>query len=163
MFPNREIIAAGVWASGLASWGLYGTFAPASSFWGKVISGAADRTRPVVSLTFDDGPTPGSTERVLDLLAKLNTPATFFVIGQNAEQWPQLLRRMDAEGHIVAGHTFDHRHFGLFRGWGYWQRQVERSNRLIEEIIGNSVRTPLHPAKVILQGLRRVAARPARR
>ena len=136
MLPERDILAAAASATALAVAAVHGTFASTSSFWGKVIWRARDRTNPWVSLTFDDGPTAGSTDRVLDLLGKLGVEATFFVIGQNVARWPNLVRRMDAEGHIVANHTFDHGHFDMFRGWKYWQEQVARTNRLIEDLIG---------------------------
>ena len=121
-------VAAGLFA--------YGTFAPASSLWGPVVSRAADRTRPHVALTFDDGPSPGSTERILDVLKAARVPAAFFVVGRNAEQWPRLVERMDAEGHVVGNHTWDHSHYGIFRRDGYWRAQVDRTDRLIAQIIG---------------------------
>ena len=114
---------------------LYGTFAPNSPFWGKVVSSAPSQTKSV-SLTFDDGPTEGASDRILDQLGELGIHATFFVIGRNVQRWPKLIERMDAEGHIVANHSFDHAHFGLFRGPRYWQRQVCQTDDLIHQIIG---------------------------
>jgi peptidoglycan-N-acetylglucosamine deacetylase len=64
--------------------------------------------RNEVVLTFDDGPWPGSTERVLDALAHECVKATFFLIGRNAAAHPALARRELAEGHTVASHTFSH-------------------------------------------------------
>ncbi|MFB9263058.1 chitooligosaccharide deacetylase NodB [Bradyrhizobium erythrophlei] len=61
-----------------------------------------------VYLTFDDGPNPRWTPDVLDVLAEHRIPATFFVIGAYAEDQPQLIRRMIAEGHEVANHTLTH-------------------------------------------------------
>jgi peptidoglycan/xylan/chitin deacetylase (PgdA/CDA1 family) len=136
MLAQRNVIMAAASMTALGLCAVRGTFAPTSSFWGKVVWRSPDRSQPWVSLTFDDGPTAGSTDRVLDLLRNRGVFATFFVIGRNAARWPELVRRMDAEGHIVANHTFDHGHFDLFRGWGYWRRQIARTNQLIEEIIG---------------------------
>lgn len=59
-------------------------------------------------LTFDDGPLPGPTTRILDALKAECVKATFFVIGRNAAANPQLIRRQVAEGHTVANHTFSH-------------------------------------------------------
>jgi peptidoglycan/xylan/chitin deacetylase (PgdA/CDA1 family) len=112
-----------------------GTFAPASSFWGPVVS----RARPTaagVALTFDDGPTPGATDRVLDALADLRAKATFFVVGHNARKHPDLVSRMHAEGHIVGNHTLDHAHFGLMRRRVYWQRQIRETDEIIRQVIG---------------------------
>jgi peptidoglycan-N-acetylglucosamine deacetylase len=61
-----------------------------------------------VVLTFDDGPWPGTTEKVLNALKRECVRATFFVLGQYAAERPDLLRRELAEGHTVAHHTFSH-------------------------------------------------------
>ncbi len=61
-----------------------------------------------VILTFDDGPVPGLTDRVLSLLEAENTRATFFLIGRNAAAHPHLVRRMISNGHTVANHTMTH-------------------------------------------------------
>jgi peptidoglycan-N-acetylglucosamine deacetylase len=66
------------------------------------------RSRRVVALTFDDGPVRGGTERVLDALARLGVPATFFCVGVNVERHPELVRRAVAEGHVVAAHSMWH-------------------------------------------------------
>src|SRR5687768_16289903 len=73
------------------------------------------------ALTFDDGPTPGGTDRVLDLLGKHGAPAPFFVIGKNVERHPDLLRRIAAEGHIVGNHTWRHAKLGFLRSTEYWR------------------------------------------
>ena len=70
---------------------------------------AHDRTgAPVVYLTFDDGPHPTWTPQVLDLLELYNAPATFFVLGQSATRFPEIVERMVAAGHEAENHTFDH-------------------------------------------------------
>lgn len=61
-----------------------------------------------VVLTFDDGPSPGNTERVLDALERECVRATFFLIGRNAQAHPALARRTLAAGHTVAHHTYSH-------------------------------------------------------
>jgi peptidoglycan/xylan/chitin deacetylase (PgdA/CDA1 family) len=61
-----------------------------------------------VYLTFDDGPHPEHTPRVLDVLREHGTRATFFVIGENAQANPDLTRRIVAEGHLLAHHSFAH-------------------------------------------------------
>ncbi len=63
---------------------------------------------PVVYLTFDDGPHPTWTPRVLELLELYNAPATFFVLGESATRYPEIVERMVAEGHQAENHTFDH-------------------------------------------------------
>jgi peptidoglycan/xylan/chitin deacetylase (PgdA/CDA1 family) len=61
-----------------------------------------------VVLTFDDGPLPGPTNRVLAALARECARATFFLIGRNAAANPALVRRIAAEGHTIANHTYAH-------------------------------------------------------
>jgi peptidoglycan/xylan/chitin deacetylase (PgdA/CDA1 family) len=114
----------------------HGTFDPRSTFWGPIVSRARPGHSTGVALTFDDGPTPGATDRVLDTLGELNAPAAFFVVGRNARQHPKLLERMHAEGHLVCNHSLDHAHLGLFGRDGYWMRQVNETDELIRQIIG---------------------------
>jgi peptidoglycan/xylan/chitin deacetylase (PgdA/CDA1 family) len=63
----------------------------------------------MIALTFDDGPHPGNTGRVLDVLKKYGVHATFFVLGCNAGYYPEPLRRAIAEGHEIENHSFDHK------------------------------------------------------
>ncbi|RPD43685.1 polysaccharide deacetylase family protein [Paracnuella aquatica] len=65
-------------------------------------------TERVVYLTFDDGPHPQITPFVLDLLKTYSAKATFFCIGKNVQQHPDVYQRILAEGHAVGNHTFDH-------------------------------------------------------
>ena len=62
----------------------------------------------VVALTFDDGPHPEHTPKILDVLARHGVKATFFVIGERAEAHPEIVRRIIAEGHLVGNHTYSH-------------------------------------------------------
>ena len=62
----------------------------------------------ILYLTFDDGPDPGITEFVLDVLAKHNVKATFFCCGNRAQYHPQLVKRIQSEGHVLANHTYSH-------------------------------------------------------
>jgi peptidoglycan/xylan/chitin deacetylase (PgdA/CDA1 family) len=65
-----------------------------------------------IALTFDDGPWPGHTERVLDILKAAGARATFFVVGAQAEKFPGLVRRMVQDGHEIANHSHAHRRTG---------------------------------------------------
>ncbi|MGC1381486.1 MAG: polysaccharide deacetylase family protein [Candidatus Baltobacteraceae bacterium] len=71
---------------------------------------AEDRShRPrLIALTFDDGPYPIYTPMLLDMLRDLHVPATFFLIGKDAEQWPELAQRIEADGDEIADHTYSH-------------------------------------------------------
>ena len=68
----------------------------------------ADGSTATVYLTFDDGPHPTYTPKVLDVLARRGAHATFFVLGSLVERYPDLFRRIVAEGHTVANHTWNH-------------------------------------------------------
>lgn len=75
------------------------------------LAGATDRLPPGagdVALTFDDGPDPVWTPQVLDLLAALQVPATFFVVGHRARRYPELVRRIRREGHVLGSHSATH-------------------------------------------------------
>ncbi|RSM49866.1 polysaccharide deacetylase [Actinoplanes sp. ATCC 53533] len=72
-------------------------------------AGSLTRTgRPGVALTFDDGPDPVQTPRLLDLLKRERVKATFCVVGRNVAAYPGLVRRIAAEGHTLCNHTWNH-------------------------------------------------------
>ncbi|QLE40939.1 polysaccharide deacetylase family protein [Nostoc sp. C052] len=62
----------------------------------------------VIALTFDDGPWPESTAQVLDILKQNQIKGTFFLIGQNVKNYPSLVKREIAEGHVIGNHTWHH-------------------------------------------------------
>ena len=64
---------------------------------------------PYIAMTYDDGPHPKNTPRLLDMLRKRNIKATFYVTGRNVNLYPQLTRRIVAEGHEIGNHTWTHR------------------------------------------------------
>lgn len=65
--------------------------------------------RKKIALTFDDGPHPRYTERILDILEKYGVRATFFVIGQNLENYPEVLKAVHQKGHEIGNHSYRHR------------------------------------------------------
>lgn len=65
-------------------------------------------SRPVLALTFDDGPNPELTPRLLDILRREGVRATFFVVGRNVDAYPDVARRIVAEGHEIANHSYTH-------------------------------------------------------
>jgi cellulose synthase/poly-beta-1,6-N-acetylglucosamine synthase-like glycosyltransferase/peptidoglycan/xylan/chitin deacetylase (PgdA/CDA1 family)/spore germination protein YaaH len=66
-----------------------------------------------VAITFDDGPDPQWTPRILDILQRANVKAAFFLVGANAERYPRLVRRIVAEGHEIGNHTYYHPNLAL--------------------------------------------------
>ena len=103
----------------------------------------ADAAAPVpaegpkyVALTFDDGPKGRITERLLDGLAQRGVKASFFLIGTLAEEYPDLVGRMAAEGHQIGIHTYDH--LGPLTGLSQagFEAQVGRSRAVLRDILG---------------------------
>jgi peptidoglycan/xylan/chitin deacetylase (PgdA/CDA1 family) len=74
-----------------------------------------DHSRPRIALTFDDGPHPVHTAPLLDALAELGAPATFFVVGRGVDAHPDLVARIAREGHEIGNHTYAHRYLPLSR------------------------------------------------
>ncbi|MDZ8259924.1 polysaccharide deacetylase family protein [Nostoc sp. ChiQUE01b] len=78
-------------------------------FQGAIVNAAKlTPEQKVIALTFDDGPWPESTAQVLDILKKNQIKGTFFLIGQNVKNYPSLVKREIAEGHVIGNHTWHH-------------------------------------------------------
>lgn len=100
-------------AAALAGTALYTVGAQAVA--GGLRVGVAKRgpARPMVSLTFDDGPDPEYTPRILDALARAGVQAAFFMVGRRVEAAPPIARAVAAAGHDLGNHTYGHRHLWL--------------------------------------------------
>ena len=94
---------------------------------------------PRVALTFDDGPDPQVTPQVLDLLAQSGARATFCVVGQRLAQQPDLARRLLAEGHELAAHSWSHRHPWTI-GPLAAVREVTRSAAAVRDVTSGQLR-----------------------
>jgi peptidoglycan/xylan/chitin deacetylase (PgdA/CDA1 family) len=104
-----------------------------------------------VFLTFDDGPTPGVTEWILDTLARYDAKATFFVLGKNVEAYPSLYQKIIDAGHKVGNHTYSHQ-----KGWGMsLERYLEDVNFAGDMIHSELFRPPY--ARVTPSQMRAVA------
>ncbi|MCF0073788.1 polysaccharide deacetylase family protein [Dyadobacter sp. CY261] len=89
-----------------------------------------------IALTFDDGPDPESTPRILETLRENNVKATFFVIGRKAVEYPDLLRQIVEEGHTIANHSYSHHYLiGLFSSKKL-RSDIQRCNEAIRDITG---------------------------
>ncbi|HEX8849946.1 MAG TPA: polysaccharide deacetylase family protein [Gemmatimonadaceae bacterium] len=98
---------AGLLAAGALA---HGTFHRNSPLFGRALGRLpVSRGEHVVALSFDDGPNPEATPRILDALASSGTVATFFLLGRHVERWPELARRVADEGHVVGNHGWHHR------------------------------------------------------
>lgn len=92
-----------------------------------------------ISLTFDDGPA-AETAAILDILKEQNVPAAFFTIGKNACEYPHLVKRWDAEGHLIGNHSYDH---GFHFDWqtaAKMKAEIEAANQLIHTLTGKKMK-----------------------
>lgn len=90
-----------------------------------------------IALTFDDGPDPRWTPAILAILRRYHVPATFFVIGAQAQAHPGLVRRLLADGHEIGNHTFTHPNLG-FTSPRLVVLELDATQRLLEAITGRS-------------------------
>ncbi len=89
-----------------------------------------------VALTFDDGPHPVDTPKLLDLLRDKGVKATFFVVGKRADQYPEIVRRAWAEGHLVANHTWSHYSLFCFLMPRRLRAEIERGTESVRRSCG---------------------------
>ena len=90
---------------------------------------------PYIALTFDDGPNATLTPKLLNMLAAHHLKATFFVVGQNAADHPDILRRAVHEGHEIANHSWSHPNFGKMSDDGV-RRELQKTDDAILAAIG---------------------------
>lgn len=99
---------------------------------------------PYIAMTFDDGPHPQNTPRLLDMLRERNIKATFYVVGRNVDMYPDIIRRMAAEGHEIGNHTWTHRNLtGLSKD--SIRSEMDRTRDVIVSACGVKPRTMRPP------------------
>lgn len=96
---------------------VHGALYPNSPVFGRALGRLPTRDRDV-ALTFDDGPNPVATPRVLDILAAEGVPATFFLLGKHVETWPAIAADVARAGHTLGNHGYHHRKLHM-RGPAY--------------------------------------------
>jgi peptidoglycan-N-acetylglucosamine deacetylase len=106
---------------------------PGKLYWAGSIQDKA------VALTFDDGPDGEWTPKILDILQQKKVKATFFVIGKQAREYPDMLRRIYADGHVIGDHTLDHVDLTKLDAQQVDQ-EIEQCSFIIHEIIGKTPR-----------------------
>lgn len=104
-------------------------------------------------LTFDDGPTPGVTEWILNMLDRYNAKATFFVLGKNVELYPDLYAMIIERGHKVANHTYSHQ-----KGFGMSLERYIEDVDLAADLVQSELFRPPY-AQITRSQLRTVAQR----
>jgi peptidoglycan/xylan/chitin deacetylase (PgdA/CDA1 family) len=123
---------------GLAAGGFaYGAMVPSSQLFGRTL--IAPQRPGELALTFDDGPNPACTSRLLDVLAAHNVRATFFMIGSFAEQEPELVRRVQAAGHLIGDHSWSHPNLAVTSA-GRVGEELTRTRDVLQQITGAPIR-----------------------
>ena len=97
---------------------------------------SVDTDEKVVAFTFDDGPSEKYTPQLLDILARKEVRATFFLIGKNVEKYPEIVKRIHSDGHEIGNHSFNHSLLPLYSK-SYIKRELESTSALIEETVGS--------------------------
>ncbi len=125
-------------ALGLAAGGYaYAAMWPGSGIFGAPL--IAPKRAGELALTFDDGPNPIWTPRLLDVLAKHDVKATFFMLGGRAQAEPELVRRVAAEGHLIGNHSWDHPNLAVTAA-GKVREELVRTCGTLEEITGQKIK-----------------------
>jgi len=88
-----------------------------------------------IHLTFDDGPHPTATPAVLGMLRERNIPATFFFLGQNVQQYPDIAKQVVSEGHQIGNHSFTHSNL-FFKDKQFIQKQIIQTEEILESKLG---------------------------
>ena len=107
-------------------------FFPRFGFYLPIISRGSPNQK-AVALTFDDGPDPLSTPRLLDLLRKHRVKATFFVTGQKAAEHPELMKEILLQGHSVGNHSYTHNNLVMFRSCKTIIREIETAQKVLND------------------------------
>ena len=136
--PTITTAAVALTTAGLLAGGCtYAALSAQSQLFGKVL--IASRKPNEIALTYDDGPNDVVTERLLDVLARHNVRASFFLIGRYVRQRPQIARAIASGGHLVGNHTMTH-------PWLAWQsfarirQELTECNALLEDTLGIPIR-----------------------
>ena len=112
-------------------------------------------THPYIAMTFDDGPHPRNTPRLLDMLRQRNIKATFYVIGNSVKMYPEITRRIVAEGHEIGNHTWTHRNLTKLSNSEVC-REMDRTRDVIVSATGVQPRTMRPPYGALLTRQRKM-------
>lgn len=136
--PMLNAIIGTVAACGAASLAGLHTMAPWSQLYGQNFLGLAPGTKQL-ALTYDDGPNDPYTFRLLEVLARRDAKATFFLVGKRVRQRPDIARAVVEAGHDIGNHSWDHRNL-IFCSPAETRRQLTDTQKAIEDATGVSPR-----------------------
>ncbi len=112
----------------------YQSMAPTGQWFGRAFTGLG-RGSKQLALTYDDGPNDPHTQHLLDVLARHEVHATFFLIGRYVQQRPEIVRELVKAGHVVGNHTFTHPLL-IFKSAREVRSQLENCNRALTDAVG---------------------------
>jgi peptidoglycan-N-acetylglucosamine deacetylase len=118
---------------------VYGSISVQAGFYLKSVC-TGNTGEPAIAISFDDGPDEKITPAVLDILKKHNVKAAFFVMGSKAARYPEIIRRIDAEGHIIGGHSFSHHFFFDLFGAAKMKKELKTTEDMLRQITGKKTR-----------------------
>jgi peptidoglycan/xylan/chitin deacetylase (PgdA/CDA1 family) len=127
---------------------LWGTITLSFQFFGPAKC-RGDWNSNFVAITFDDGPEPQATQQILEILKSSNATATFFCIGKNVRDNPEIIRQINESGHLIGNHSFYHGSlFDLQPRWKM-KSEIQNTNAVIAEATGKQPRFFRPPYGVI--------------
>jgi peptidoglycan/xylan/chitin deacetylase (PgdA/CDA1 family) len=127
-------IGAATLAAGLCA---HASLVPSSQLFGRTL--IAPRRPEEIALTFDDGPNPAWTPRLLDILARHQVQATFFLVGSFAQAEPALVNRILAAGHLIGNHSWSHPNLALTSARRV-EEELTRTSEILEQITGSPIK-----------------------
>ncbi len=118
-----------------------------------------DPSKPMIALTFDDGPNDSSTVQILDTLEKYNARATFFVVGSNAKEHGDILKRMSTQGCEIGNHTYDHVELTTLDADNI-KKQLSKTDEVIKQYTGQDCKVVRPPGGAVTVDTRKTVDRP---
>ena len=122
----------------------------------ETLSTAAEEGKKQIAITFDDGPNPEYTMKLLEGLKKRGVKATFFVLGEEVERYPDILKAAYDDGHLIGVHSYQHVNFGQI-GDAAALEQVEKTRQAIYDVTGEYtgyIRPPYAGKKIWIRNYR---------
>lgn len=132
---HRTVISAFLSLSAVVGLLAYGLAAPQATMLGPAVSSGGSVGPGQVALTFDDGPSMPYTAEILDVLRGEGVHATFFLCGENAQRYPDLVRRIQTEGHTIGNHTYAHPYL-TFLSRERIAGEIDRTQAVLEGLTG---------------------------
>lgn len=102
-----------------------------------------NKDKKIAYLTFDDGPSRKVTPVILDILAKYNIKATFFVVGRVADANPEMLKKVHEEGHTIGHHSYTHDYKYLYKSIGNFTGELNKTAKTFKRILGEDFESKL--------------------